>query len=177
MNHNKSDEEEEQVITIDTIKPFFVDPNRFRIAQPFRLQISGTTGSGKSTLIGNLLRFRDQLFSEKFARVIYCYPFADKSVYTKDSIALFKQYYEGLYEHDGLPIIEDLGIQGRKDHTLCILDDMSSKVFKSPQMAHLFSNVSSHEKISVILVTQNPFCAEKHRRGKKKSQTTSLTYF
>lgn len=158
----------------------------------------GPSGSGKTSVIGEFLRFREQMFSHPLSRVIYCYPFTDVSRYSSEKIKQYKQYYENIQEHNGLPQVDQLHLLGAKEqHVLVVLDDLSAEVFGSPEMAHLFSNVSTHERISgennecsfatnctvllcdifcilVILVTQNPFPNEKHRRGKTFASNNSL---
>ena len=58
---------------------------------------SGATGAGKSTCVGDLLRFRDYLFFDKFERIIYCYPFkVDKSVFSKKMIQSYRDIYSDL---------------------------------------------------------------------------------
>jgi len=131
---------------------FLVDLDIFKISMPFRMQISGASGSGKSTIIGEFLRFRKEMFPEAFARVILCYPFSDVSIYSRKKIDKYRQYYPSIQEHDGLPNVHQMHILGKKDeHVLLIIDDLSAELFKSPDMAHLFSNVSSHERISVMV--------------------------
>ncbi len=56
-------------------------------------------------------------------------------------------------------------LQGLGEHSLIVMDDMANEVYKSDKMAFLFKNVSEHEKISCIVVTQNNYPIEKNRRG------------
>ena len=70
-----------------------------------------------------------------------------------------------LQEHDGLPDVTKLALIGRDQHTMLICDDLSYLAYASKSMSLLFSNISNHEKISVLIATQNMFPNEKHRRN------------
>lgn len=57
----------------------------------------------------------------------------------------------------GLPDVSALNLVGKKVHSLLILDDLANLAYGSPAIAHIFSNVSNHDQISIIIVTQNAF--------------------
>jgi hypothetical protein len=49
-------------------KRFLFNYNDLRINLPFRMQISGASGSGKSQIIAEFIRFREQMFEGRFHR-------------------------------------------------------------------------------------------------------------
>lgn len=113
---------------------------------------SGASGSGKTTLLGMFIRFRNQMFPEKFHRIIYCYPATDKSQDTQGFIETLKSYCDFLevctkplflpiffiwrllqtclynvtylQVNYGLPDVNALNLVGKKVHSLVILDDL-----------------------------------------------------
>jgi len=122
---------------------FQFDYKNLRLNMPFRMQISGASGSGKTRILGEFIRFRDQMFEEKFHRIIYCYPSTDKSHATHNFIASLKSVCDFLEVcvqaapilptavntyfsqiHYGLPDVTALNLVGKKVHSLVILDDL-----------------------------------------------------
>lgn len=99
-------------------RPFKMNKNVLKLIMPFRMQIrymhhtctasfqcdlyfffspiSGASGSGKTTFILQMLRYKDSLFLTQFVRVIYCYPFEDRSLHTKNMIASYKKVCSNL---------------------------------------------------------------------------------
>lgn len=94
-------------------KPFHLNPDVLKITMPFRMQIryvpdrkladtsrvfpsSGSSGAGKTTAILEMIRFRELMFSHRFERIIYCYPFEDVSPHSKEIRAEYKKLYSTL---------------------------------------------------------------------------------
>lgn len=51
-------------------KAFNFDYKNLRLNVPFRMQISGASGSGKSSTIFNFVKFREEMFQERFNRCV-----------------------------------------------------------------------------------------------------------
>jgi len=69
----------------------------------------------------------------------------DHSARTMGTIAQLKIQFPNLELHEGLPVMSQLNLIGRKMHSLLIMDDLANKVFSSYEMVELFRNSSSHE--------------------------------
>jgi hypothetical protein len=123
-----------------------------KLESPFRMMITGSSHSGKSTFLLNLIKYRDLVLKEKFGRLIYCYPSDDASSHTKTNIAKMEEEFENLEIVRGLP---DLDICKTGDHCLLLLDDLASEIANSKEMQKLFTCHSHHAMISVAFTTQN----------------------
>ena len=123
--------------------------------KPFRLITFGSSDTGKSYLVQNLIR----LHHEKIHKIILSgvknellsYPETkNKTVFhpdTGDEESIFNPF----------PVIEEL--QEGNSHNkqiLCIYDDLLEHVFKSPIISKLFSK-GRHDFLSVIIVMQSYF--------------------
>jgi hypothetical protein len=51
-----------------------MDPNVNRLVHPFRMIISGPTMSGKSHFMYLMLKYRENIFTSKFHRILFCIP-------------------------------------------------------------------------------------------------------
>ena len=123
--------------------------------KPFRLITFGSSDTGKSYLVQNLIR----LHHEKFHKIILSgaknellsYPETkNKTVFhpdTGDEESIFNPF----------PLLDEL--QEGNIHNkqiLCIYDDLLEYVFKSPIISKLFSK-GRHNSLSVIIVMQSYF--------------------
>ena len=107
---------------------------------PARIVVSGPTESGKSTLILEILKDREHMFSTKFKEIHYCMP---KMIF--DLKEKFSEKLEAICPEikiiEGLPNIAELAEEN--SHRLIILDDLSEESTSH----HLFKkmlNVFSH---------------------------------
>jgi hypothetical protein len=123
------------------------------------MAISGTTGSGKTTWLLNLLKNADQMFSIPPENILYCYGVWQDLFEHMENISPKIQF------HDGIPP-ESLvnSITSNKKHNLIILDDLMSEVVKNESVEILFTRTSHHKKLSVIYINQNMFCQGKNAR-------------
>jgi aminopeptidase N len=51
---------------------------------------------GKSTFIEKLITHRDHLFREPFARILYCYPAHERSIYVESKINELRKQFDML---------------------------------------------------------------------------------
>lgn len=113
---------------------------------PSNILLLGSTYSGKSCFIIDLILNADKFFSETFTKVVYCYDIYQPLF---EKIQHIAELHQGIYKdfdsHDG--------------HMLLIIDDLyppSSKedltLFES-----LFTKISHHHKITVLLIAHNIF--------------------
>ena len=100
--------------------------------KPVRALFSGSSQSGKSFLIGELLKNQERIYGESWSYICYFYPrLLDSSPVdyeTKTNVPL--SYFAGFPEKtflDSLP-----------ENSLIIIDDQSSELVKSELIATLF---------------------------------------
>jgi hypothetical protein len=115
---------------------------------PFSLILSGPSRSGKTSFIVNLIKNLDSLVGgeHKIERIIWCY----KNV---NSIPRELQGYDPFITfHKGIP--EDLG--EILTNSLLIFDDLMMEGF-SKEITEIFTILSHHNNISIIIVMHNLF--------------------
>jgi hypothetical protein len=132
-----------------------------KLEGPFRMQITGSSHSGKSTFLLHLVKYREEVLKERYGRIIYCYPSDDESQHAKNNVEALQREFEGLEIVRGLP---DLDMCKTGDHCLLLLDDLATEIFESSAMKKLFTRDSHHELISVAFTTQNFYTKAKNGR-------------
>ena len=125
------------------------------LKHPSRFLIYGPSGSGKTTFVLKLLQHTKELFGFYFDRLIYCSG---------------QSFPEFDFVH-GVPIekisclnkftIEEINPQV---NNLIIIDDNMHQVSNDLLMSDLFTKVSHHSNITVILLVQNLFPKSKYMR-------------
>lgn len=113
---------------------------------PSNILLLGSTYSGKSSFIVDLIVNAKHYFNEKFSKIVYCYDIYQPLF---EDIKHLTQFHHGIYKefdsHDGhmLLIIDDLYPPSSQDDL---------KLFES-----LFTKISHHHKITILLVAHNIF--------------------
>lgn len=118
---------------------------------PFRLIISGPSFSGKTCLVLNIIKNREQLFDgPSIKHLVWC---CKNKSFVPEEIARMPmvEIYEGLAD------LNDL-----KPHTLLVIDDLMSTL--SNEILDVFTVHSHHLNISIILIVQNLFHQNKCMR-------------
>jgi len=129
--------------------------------KPMRAIFSGSSESGKTSLIGKILASQTKLFGDKFDSVKYFYPdFLDEPPVN------FHEEIDISYQQ-GPPAKED--ILSLPSNSLIILDDMADFAVKSALISQIFKVISGKNNLSVILVTQNYFIQGKYSREIRNS--------
>lgn len=118
---------------------------------PFRAQLVGSTSSGKTFFVVQLLKHSDKMFSEKLASVKVFYV-ADQQHYGE-----MRRYITDIEFYKNIPtnldgIIDSLD---NKKHHLFIFDDLMASLFYNKTLLRLFISASHHQNISVILLLQS----------------------
>ena len=136
------------------------------IQTPCTISVIGSTSSGKTTFISNLL-WKENIFAAKISKIMYCYscfqPIFDEMIKDHSNIEF----------HEGLPSEEKIRDFTDDNHNLIVLDDLMTKVASSEVMLNLFCQYSHHLNVSVIFISQNVFYGGKCSR----SLTLNSHYF
>lgn len=119
--------------------------------KPMRAIFSGSSQSGKTNLIGNILSNQHILFGDNFTLVKYFYP----EYLEECPVEWHKEIDTPISYEPGFPNKED--ILSLPNGSLLIIDDNMKKVVHSELIRQLYNVISGKRNISVISVTQNYF--------------------
>jgi hypothetical protein len=122
----------------------------FRFQHPFRLLITGPSQSGKTYFTKRLISRCQEMISPPPTQIIWAYG----EVNTAQSEQIRKISPIPIYFVEGLPDTDELT---GGERTLIVLDDLMHAVGKSERMSEIFTQMSHHRNISVILMLQNIF--------------------
>ena len=130
---------------------------------PFNCIISGISQSGKTTLIRNLLKVRNYIFSSPPKHVILFYKM-DQGIYEQ---MLEEKCIDEMVNINSTDISFDMINEKIADHkdnggSLIIFDDSMTDICKD--FEQIFTNMSHHNNCSVIFSTQNLFYKDKSYR-------------
>jgi hypothetical protein len=125
-----------------------------QFSSPFTMIVTGPSRSGKSTFITNLIKNLDTLIDgEKIRQVIWCYK-------NENSIPKDLKSHPIVAFHKGVPAdLEEIA-----PHTLLVFDDLMMDSF-SKEITEIFTILSHHNNISIILVLHNLFFQNKFTRN------------
>lgn len=133
--------------------------NRRVFIHPSTHYVVGTTGSGKSSSVQEMIRQSDELFSEPIERVVVYLGAPDEGW---KNLARADRRVK-LYQHLPEPQqIEDM-IKSHKGCNLAvIMDDLSTELVscRDPQLISLFSKISSHFNTSFFVLSQFLFYSQ-----------------
>ena len=132
------------------------------IEVPFRIHVTGPSGSGKSELVLAILRHGDTLLEKPIERIMYINPNLKHFGSVNDPFVEALENcskcdvecrYDMIEECDLVDQINSQG--GRRRNMLLIIDDSQNIV--NDFVTELFSRVSRHFNISVFFISQNFF--------------------
>ena len=121
----------------------------YLIKTPFRMLISGSSGTGKTTFIENLLK--SDRIDRKFSTVYNCYPnhLGNPPVDWHETLNCNVQFLTRLPDLRFFDTVEP--------HSLLILDDLWSETCKNEDLVSSFKIYSRKRQVSMIVVTQSYF--------------------
>lgn len=128
----------------------------FQIAQPFCLALAGSSSSGKSHFLFNLVKHRKHLFAEPFHRIIYCHP-TEPDLSPGSYWSNLKKEYANIEFCIGLPSLTKLDLHSNRLHTLLMMDDLMVQALQSPDILEFATQHSHHRNISCTISLQNYF--------------------
>jgi adenylate kinase family enzyme len=133
----------------------------FPFEAPTTISISGTTGSGKTTWVFELLKHNSILFPNvSTGKILYCFG-VWQNLFDK-----MEEEFPNIIFHEGLPSSEDIEkITENKKHNIVILDDLMVEVVKNKDIEHLFTRGSHHKNLTILYLNQNMFCQGRSSRS------------
>ena len=116
---------------------------------PFRAGVFGSTRTGKTTLIYNILK--NGLISGKINTVYYSYPnqYSDEPLDWHGNLDYDIEYL------DYLP--DENTIQSFEKDSLLIIDDFWNDACKSDVIRNIFTSLSGKRNLSIFITSQNPY--------------------
>ena len=130
--------------------------DKFFFRSPSTCLIVGSTGSGKTWFIFNILSNRAQMFEKMPTKILYCF-----NTYQEK----FDKYSNFIEFHKNLPdknFFDDWTSEKNKLHKIIIIDDLMSDM--NDEISKLFTVYSHHKNITVFFLLQNLFFQHKVMR-------------
>lgn len=155
------DEKAPSTNTKDSSDQTMESNNVFYFECPAATMLVGPSMSGKTVLTLKILRNATVMYRIPPKKIVYAY-----GVYQK-VFGELETEIANLTLHEGLPsrdIIENMGSEDPKDHSLLILDDLMDEICRSSEMCSLFTREVHHRRISVLMISQNIFHQSKYSR-------------
>ena len=120
----------------------------YKLTTPFRMLISGSSGTGKTTFIEKLILSER---TPEFSLIYYCYPFelGDPPV---DWDKKFSVNVEFLTDLPDLKFFDNV-----EPNSLLVLDDLWSEICKNLDLVKAFKVFSRKKNVSMIAVSQSYF--------------------
>jgi hypothetical protein len=125
-----------------------------KLKAPFCMTISGPSQCGKSEFIFNLIKFRADVVTANFKRIIYC----QSNCYSAKNLQFFdrlKAEFGTLEILQGLPDINELQLTYNNEPALLIVDDLMNDVINSKKMVEIATIHAHNFNLSVVFVLQN----------------------
>jgi hypothetical protein len=132
------------------------------LKHPRRMIIYGPSGSGKTTFVEKILLYMKELFGFYFDRIYYCSGQGFPAINSIHGIKINK-----------LDLIDKNFINeiNPKNNTLLVIDDNMHQVANDLLVSDLFTKISHHKNITVILLVQNLFPKSKYMRDISSNST------
>jgi hypothetical protein len=122
---------------------------------PANVIIAARTGSGKSSLMLEIIKHRKRLVNILPSRIIWSY--------SVDQPGFFKTFPKEVELHQGLPDLDSIGVlHGEGKHTWIIIDDLTDAL--NTEISKLFTIYSHKKFISSFLLCQNFYDKNVHLR-------------
>jgi ABC-type dipeptide/oligopeptide/nickel transport system ATPase component len=120
---------------------YFSYDEKFQIDPGEKIVVLGKTGSGKSTFVRNLIKYRDITFRKPVTKIVYVYKFV-------------QDWFEEL--RDIVDFVQDIPTSLTPgEHTLLIVDDACEKSFE--EISQWFLRSARHNKTTIVFIYQSVF--------------------
>lgn len=124
-----------------------------QLKTPFTCIVAGSTGTGKTSLVYNILRYRKSLFSTPPEKVFLFYNVRQELYDSMLQSGAVDEIYEGLPAMQEL--IDMIAPHKAGGGTCCIFDDSLQDV--NENLEKIFTQISHHHNCSVFFMSQNIF--------------------
>lgn len=130
---------------------------------PFNCLVAGSSGTGKTTWVRNLLKLRNHIFSEPPAKVIWYYAKHQDIYEEMKKDGLIDELINANKDFPTSESITDVVSEYKdKGGCLVVFDDILVDI--TSDFVKMFCNTSHHENASMIFLTQNLLYQNKHFR-------------
>lgn len=130
-----------------------------RLNAPCTIGLFGFSGSGKSSYIKKLLENANAVFSLPVDKIIFAY-----NVW-QDMYAQMERNVERIQFYNGLPTRDLLLQWGEKyGHLVLVLDDFMYEIIQDKAYSDLFSVLSHHLTVTILMTSQNLYAQGKYQR-------------
>ena len=138
------------------IEKLDLDENALKFHTPCAISITGSSQSGKSYLMAQLVEHRSELFNTNFEQIFYCQP---ESLFlgTNPIFEKLKSLYPHIQLIQGLPDIAKLNLHIDRTSKLILVDDMMQSILASPQMLDLLTIQIHACNITLCFTMHNNF--------------------
>jgi hypothetical protein len=141
-----------------TVQEIHVSPNFTKFMGPFRMVLCGSSQIGKTRLLVELIKYREQVFNIKFSRIIYSIPDSNIGVNTEVIKSLrtdcpnieIESEFQSAEQWNLIP-----NLSGK--HVLLCIEDQYPSLAKSANFETLLISHSHHHSVSCIVTSQNYF--------------------
>jgi len=121
-----------------------VESYDLRFLSGSRFLIVGPSGSGKTEFVKNLLKYQKIMFKDPFSRVVYIYGQSEPNIKFSDIEIEKSRGIENIEE-----IIESFN---STQNNVLILDDVMNEIGDQKIISDLFTRISRHNNVTVILL-------------------------
>lgn len=159
------------------VQKVHLNPDTLKLHCPCAVSISGSSRSGKSSLIVKLIKYRSYIFDANFDRIIYCQ--ADSlSHQDNKTFAELKEAYSQCEIYTGLPDINQLQLTADPLSFKClILDDLMIPLLKSEKMIELFTILVAHARVVLLYSVHNSFFQSKFAKTMQRNTDIRILFF
>jgi len=147
-----------------------------KLKAPFSMTISGPSQCGKSEFIFNLIKFRNEIITADFKRIIYC----QSNCYSVKNLIFFdrlKNEFPSLEIIQGLPDINELQLTFNNEPALLIVDDLMNDVLNSKKMVEIATIHAHNFNLSVIFILQNFYAAGKFSTTLQRNSQYKVLFY
>ena len=143
-------------MTLTQIEKLHLDNDALKFHTPCAISITGSSQSGKSYLMADLIQHRTDLFNTNFQQIFYCQP---ESLFhgANPIFDKLKSMCPQIQLIQGLPDIAKLNLHIDRTSKLLLVDDMMQSILASPQMLDLLTIQIHACNITLCFTMHNNF--------------------
>jgi len=132
--------------------------------------------AGKSEFLFSLVKFRDDVFTTKFHRIIYCEPHRSTSK-SADFFQRLQTEFSTIEHCFGLPNVSHLNLEFNTLPCLILIDDLMKDLLSSESMLDLVTKHVHHNNLTVCFSLQNYFISSKFGKSFQRNCQYRVIFF